>query len=188
MISSLNGKILLKQKNFVIVETSGIGYKVFVPDNTLLDSKINSEQTFFTHHHIREDVDDLYGFLKYDELEFFEMLLKVSGIGPKVALAILGIGDLERIKKAIIENDSSVFLTVSGVGRKAATKIIVELKNKISGLEADLGSLLLDNNEVAGALQNLGYKNEQILKTIQKMPSDIAGTKDQIRWALKNIQ
>src|SRR3989338_9549874 len=102
MIGSIKGTIVLKTEKFLIVETGGVGYKVSVSPDTLSKSKKVGDDIFlFVHTHVREDILDLYGFLNHSELEFFEMLISVSGIGPKGALAILGVTSIETLRKAI---------------------------------------------------------------------------------------
>src|SRR3989338_2899548 len=108
MIGSISGKIILKTEKFLIVEASGVGYKISVSSDTLSKAKRAGEETMlWTHTHVREDILDLYGFSEYAELEFFEMLISVSGIGPKGALAILGVTSLETLRKAIGTGDTS---------------------------------------------------------------------------------
>src|SRR3989344_6101280 len=119
MIGSIKGKIILKTEKFLIVETAGIGYKINVsPDVLSKTKKIGDEVTLWIHTHVREDVFDLYGFLNRVELEFFEMLINISGIGPRSALAILGIASIETLRKAIGTGDTSYLTKISGIGRK----------------------------------------------------------------------
>src|SRR3989338_6628286 len=132
MIGSIKGKIILKTEKFLIVETGGVGYKISVSVDTLSKiKKSNDEILLWIHTHVREDILDLYGFLDRQELEFFEMLINVSGIGPKGALAILGIASIETLKKAIGTSDTSYLTKISGIGKKTAEKIIIELRDKV---------------------------------------------------------
>ena len=132
MIGSIRGKIILKTEKFVIVEASGVGYKISVsPDTLSRINKQNNEMFFFIHTHVREDALDLYGFLEHQELKFFEMLIGVSGIGPKGALSILGISSLNTLRKAISTGDTSYLTKVSGIGKKTAEKIVIELRDKM---------------------------------------------------------
>jgi len=119
MIGSIKGAIILKTEKFLIVETNGVGYKINVSPDTLSKVKKTGEEiTLWTHTHVREDVLDLYGFLARKELELFEMLINVSGIGPRGALSILGITSIETLKKAIGTGDTSYLTKVSGIGKK----------------------------------------------------------------------
>ena len=155
MIGSIKGKIILKTEKFLVVETAGVGYKVNVSPDTL--SKIaprpssgqneTPEVSFWIHTHMREDILDLYGFLERQELEFFEMLINVSGIGPKGALAILGVTSIETLRKAISTGDTAYLTKISGIGKKTAEKIVIELRDKIgeeksgSSLQGELDAL-----------------------------------------------
>src|SRR3989344_3145879 len=121
MIGSIKGKIILKTDKFVIVETGGVGYKISVSPEALSQvKKENEEVLLWTHTHVREDALHLYGFLDRPELEFFEMLISVSGIGPKGAISILGIASIETLKRAIKTGDTSYLTKISGIGRKSA--------------------------------------------------------------------
>src|SRR3989344_251079 len=116
MIGSIKGKIILKTDKFLIVETAGVGYKISVsPDVSSRIKKIDEQISLWIHTHVREDAIDLYGFLDYKELEFFEMLLNVSGIGPRSALAILGIATIETLRRAIGTGDTAYLTKISGI-------------------------------------------------------------------------
>ncbi|PIR68692.1 Holliday junction branch migration protein RuvA, partial [Candidatus Nomurabacteria bacterium CG10_big_fil_rev_8_21_14_0_10_03_31_7] len=132
MIGSIKGKIILKTDKFIIVETTGVGYKINISPDTLSKFKKKDEEVFlWTHTHVREDILDLYGFLNREELEFFEMLINVSGIGPKGALSVLGVASIETLKRAISTSDTAYLTKVSGIGKKTAEKIIIELRDKM---------------------------------------------------------
>ncbi len=182
MIGSIKGKIILKTDKFVIVEINNIGYKIALSPDTLSRLKNETEVFFYIHTHIREDAFDLYGFLEHKELEFFEMLLGVSGIGPKSALVILSIASIETLKKAIGTGDTSYLTKISGIGRKTAEKIVIELRDKMGREESD-GSL---ENEMDAleALKSLGYSQNQAREALKKVSpeKDING---KIREALK---
>src|SRR3989338_5141450 len=160
MIGSIRGKIILKRDKWLIVESAGVGYKVNVAPDTLQRTKIDGKEAFFfIHTHVREDALDLYGFADLSELEFFEMLIGVSGIGPKGALAILGITSVETLRKAISAGDISYLTKISGIGNKTAEKIVIELRDKM-GTELQGASLQgeLDSLE---ALKSLGYSQNE---------------------------
>ena len=137
MIGSIKGKVIKKTEKFVIVETGlpaqagGVGYKISVPPDSLSKIKEGGETMLFIHTHVREDILDLYGFLDYEELEFFELLIGVSGIGPKGALVILSVATIETLKKAISSGDLAYLTKISGIGRKTAEKILLELRDKV---------------------------------------------------------
>lgn len=167
----------------MVVETAGVGYKINVSPDTLPKAgKINEEILLWIHTHIREDIFDLYGFLDRQELEFFEMLLNVSGIGPKGALAILGIASIKTLRKAISTSDTTYLIKVSGIGKKTAEKIIIELRDKIG--EEKTGSSLQGELDALEALRSLGYGQNETREALKKVsPEANANTK--IREALK---
>jgi Holliday junction DNA helicase RuvA len=187
MIGSIKGKIILKTEKFLIVETAGVGYKISVSPDTLSKIKKTGEEiSLWIHTHVREDILDLYGFLDYSELEFFEMLINVSGIGPKGALSILGITSIETLRKAIGTGDTSYLTKISGIGKKTAEKIVLELRDKISDKMKNEkgGSSLQGELDVLEALKSLGYSQNQAREALKKVPTDL-NTNAKIREALK---
>ena len=120
MIASIEGKILGKGERFVVLNLNGLGYKVFLSTDSLLKSKEGEEVKFWTHLHVREDAMDLYGFYDKEELNFFENLISISGIGPKSALGILSLAPAETLTRAISQGDTTYLTKVSGIGRKTA--------------------------------------------------------------------
>lgn len=195
MIGSIKGKIILKTEKFVIVEASGVGYKINVSPNTLsrLIPRKNSGQndtsdivSFWIHTHVREDAFDLYGFLNYPELEFFEMLISVSSIGPKGALTILGVTTIETLRKAISTGDISYLTKISGIGKKTAEKIVIELRDKIANKmdNEKEDSSLQEALDALEALKSLGYSQNQARDALKKVSSDLDINK-KIREALK---
>jgi len=183
MIGSIRGKIILKTEKFLIVETAGVGYKINVSPDTLSKlKKINEDVLLWIHTHVREDILDLYGFLDRQELEFFEMLINVSGIGPKGALSILGIASIETMKKAIGTGDTAYLTKISGIGRKTAEKIIIELRDKI--VAGKTGASLQGELDTLEALRSLGYSQSEAREALKKvLPNTDTNTK--IREALK---
>ncbi len=187
MIGSIKGKIIFKTDKFLIVETAGVGYKIAVsPDalNTLRQG--DAEVSLWVHTHAREDALDLYGFLDYEELEFFEMLLNVSGIGPKGALAILGVASLDTLKKAIGTGDTSYLTKISGIGKKTAEKIVLELRDKLTDKMKvkEGGSALREELDALEALKSLGYSQSEAREALKKV-SGSTDTNTKIREALK---
>jgi Holliday junction DNA helicase RuvA len=183
MIGSIKGKIISKTGKFLLVETGGVGYKINVsPDTLSKTKKLGSEIFLFIHTHVREDAFDLYGFLNQEELEFFEMLINVSGIGPKGALSILGITSIETLRKAISIGDTSYLTKISGIGRKTAEKIVIELRDKV-GKELE-GSSLQVELDALEALKSLGYSATEAREALKKVSPDV-NTNTKIREALK---
>jgi Holliday junction DNA helicase RuvA len=183
MIGSIKGKIILKKEKLLIVEAGGVGYKISVsPDVLSKTKKLNDEIFLFIHTHVREDAFDLYGFLDYQELEFFEMLIGVSGIGPKGALAILGVATIETLKKAISTGDISYLTKISGIGKKTAEKIVIELRDKMGKVEK--GSSMQGELDALEALKTLGYSQNEAREALKKVSPD-TNTNTKIREALK---
>lgn len=183
MIGSIRGKIILKTEKFLIVETGGVGYKINVsPDVLSKTKKIGDTLFLFIHTHVREDALDLYGFLERPELEFFEMLINVSGIGPRSALAILGIASIETLKKAIGTGDTSYLTKISGIGKKTAERIVIELRDKM-GTDLSGASLQIELDALE-ALKSLGYGQNEAREALKKVSPD-ANTNTKIREALK---
>ncbi|OGI59862.1 Holliday junction DNA helicase RuvA [Candidatus Nomurabacteria bacterium RIFCSPHIGHO2_02_FULL_37_45] len=183
MIGSIKGKIILKTDKFLIVETAGVGYKIKLVPNVLPEiKKTNEEISLWVHTHVREDTLDLYGFLDHQELEFFEMLINVPGIGPKGALIILGIASIETLKQAISMSDITYLTKISGIGKKTAEKIVIELRDKIGGTKS--GNSLQGELDALEALKSLGYSQNEAREALKKVSSD-TNINTKIREALK---
>ena len=136
MIAYLEGKIIFKTEKFIILDVNGVGYKVFLSRGTLNKiPEINSTLKLFCYLVVRENALDLYGFLTHKELEFFEILLDIPGIGPKAALEISSLGPLEKIKKDIETHNEKIFEGIPGIGKKKVQTIILELSGRIKEIE-----------------------------------------------------
>jgi len=185
MISYLKGKVVLDHLNFIIVDVSGIGYKVFVLPT--IGVKKNETITLFTHQNLKEDISDLYGFKNFDELEVFQKLISVNGVGPKAGMAIMSQAGAKKIAEAIEGEDMLFFTSIPGIGKKVAAKIILDLKSKITSEGA--GNLTSDqsSNDVIEALLSLGYKKPDINKIIHKFPSKLKSDQEKIKWAMNNL-
>jgi len=184
MISFLEGKVILKKEKFVIIEVAGIGYKVFLSRQTLLRlPEIGSAIKVFTFQNVKEEALDLYGFLTYDELEFFETLNDIRGIGPKAALELSVVGPLEKIKDKILNQDENVFAGIPGIGSKRAMTIILELTGKIK----QLGQKSSSADEAENALVQLGFSKQQAKEALSRVSSTIKNTEERIKLALKNL-
>ncbi len=186
MLAYLNGKILVKRENYIIVVVNGLGYKIFVAPKLIAD--LLGEVELYLYQQIKEDGSALFGFKTVSELEFFELLLTVSGIGPKSALAILSLAKVEEIKEAIALGNADLLTTVSGIGRKTAERLVMELKNKISHLATGetLGGEA--RGEELEALVSLGYSLSQAREALNKVEAKITDSGERIRQALKNIK
>ncbi len=185
MIASLQGKIELKTDKFVILNIKGVGYKVFCSIATLKRISAQGEEAkLFIHLYSRENILDLYGFLSFEELEFFEMLISISGLGPKAGLAVLSIASLKDLKTSIASGQVSLLTKVSGIGKKTAERVILELSSKILVPGAEVSKLMADD-ETIDALVSLGYTNRQAREAFKQVPGKIKGTTNRIKEALK---
>ncbi len=186
MIGSISGKIQYKGTGFMIVETGGVGYKIAVTPPLHFDSRVGDELSLVIHTYVREDQISLYGFKTLPELEFFEQLLTVSGIGPKSALGIMSISSLEMIKSAIASGDAGLFKKVSGIGTKTAERVIVELREKLKS-QGNATPLASEHTEALEALISLGYKEQQAREALKNIPEG-KSIQDKIKLALKALQ
>lgn len=186
MIGSIKGKITHKSGNYIILETGGLGYKVFLPQVILMSLKLNQEVSLVVHTYVREDQITLYGFQTLPELEFFELLLTVSGVGPKSALGIMSLASLEMIKSAIVSEDPSVFTKVSGIGRKTAERVIVELKEKLKDEKSSM-PVAREHSDAMDALVSLGYSQAEARDALKNVPKDVSNLQVKVKMALKNL-
>jgi holliday junction DNA helicase RuvA len=186
MIGSLAGKIQFKSANYVILETAGVGYKVFVTPTLMFGLKTGQTLTLVTHTYVREDQLTLYGFESLPELEFFELLLTVSGVGPKSALGIMSLASLDMIKSAIASADPTVFTKVSGIGRKTAERVIIELKDKLKA-QVDASPVAKEHSEAMDALLALGYSQQEARDALKSVPMDVTNLQDKVKVALKSL-
>ncbi len=188
MISCIEGAIVFKGDRFVVIDTGGVGYKVFAPPETLrILPQLGERTRLWTHLHVREDSLELYGFLHYAEMDFFESLISVSGIGPKSAVGILGVAPLDSLKKAIAAGETVYLTKVSGVGRKTAEKIVLELKDKLGAgsISEVVGAEIREEGDILEALTSMGYSIREVREALQHIPADISGTEKRLNEALK---
>lgn len=183
MIGYLKGEILNKGVDTLLVGVGGVGYRVFFAKNSINDIEIGKQKEIYCYHFIREDANELFGFDSPAELDIFEKLIQVSGVGPKVALSIVSALGREKILAAITQNNPTVFKSVSGVGGKLAAKIVIELKSKLSGNQA----IMPQDDETVEALVSLGYKKSEIMPLVSEIPPELIETNDKIRFVLKHI-
>ena len=185
MIGHLKGTVTARRTGYLILSTGGVGYKVAVTRATLLGATDGQELALWTHLAVREDILDLYGFTVEEELRFFHLLLSVSGIGPKSALAILDIASVETLRSAISTGRAEYLTKVSGVGKKTAEKIVLELRDKVGvSAESEAGSLKGDE-EALEAMRSLGYSMAEARDALRKIPKEIEKGSERLREALK---
>lgn len=156
MIGSIRGRVSHVGGDSALIEVGGIGYRVIAGPSLLSRLRAGSEASVYTHHLVREDQQALFGFATLDELGFFELLMTVSQVGPRLALAITSGHPVTRLQLAILNDDLDAFTSVSGVGRKTAQRIVLELKEKVHAAGLAAGGAPHDSDVVA-ALESLGY-------------------------------
>ncbi len=192
MISYLAGKVLNKSQNYIIIKVGDIGYQVFVNQTMFTDLEIGQDVEIYTHQYVREDALDLYGFKSMEELEMFELLLSISGIGPKSALGVLAIASVADIKESISRGDSALLTKVSGIGRKTAERVVLELREKISRTAdgrrqtAENGSGMVSGDEI-DALMALGYSMTQARDALRAVDVKIKDSGERIKQALRKM-
>lgn len=186
MISKLKGQVTYKDEKSVILDVAGVGYRVFASFVVINSLHLNQEVDLWTHLAVRENALDLYGFGSKEELDFFELLLGVSGIGPKSALAILNIASIDSLKRGVMEGDIAYLTKVSGIGKRNAEKIIIELRDKLGDKSETEGSTK-EEVEVIEALKALGYSPEEAREALRGLPAELSGVSEKVKHALKNL-
>ncbi|MCK5021888.1 MAG: Holliday junction branch migration protein RuvA [Candidatus Pacebacteria bacterium] len=189
MISQLTGQIEYQGDNFIILNVSGVGYKIFASIEVIetIKSKENTEIKLWTHLAVRENSMDLYGFLEKAELNFFELLITISGIGPKTALGILNVATVSTLISAISTEDTSYLTKVSGIGEKNAQKIILELKNKIQNIEGISPKNIEGELDTIDALKALGYSTREITDALQQIDKSIIDVGEKVKEVIKYL-
>ena len=187
MIAHLSGTIIELTEKYAVIDVRGVGYKVYCSTDTLAGLREDSPAELFTYLVVREDALDLYGFGNSEEKNFFELLISVSGIGPKSALGILSATSVDTLKKAIGTGDTSYLTKVSGIGRKTAEKVVLELRDKLRA-HVDMKENpreLRSESDVVEALKSLGYSQNEARDVLKEVPAEIVGTNARIKEALK---
>lgn len=187
MISLLQGTIHEIRGNTLTLLVGGVGYQVALSPYTVGKLSGEKEATLHIHTNVREDALQLFGFLELEELEMFELLITISGIGPKVGLSILAIADPKTIRTAIVNRDPSILTSVSGVGKKTAERVIIELQNKVSEVDIHEGGSALADQEAIEALTALGYSVSQARDALKALPKETTDIGTRIRSALQSL-
>ncbi|MBN1176089.1 MAG: Holliday junction branch migration protein RuvA [Dehalococcoidales bacterium] len=175
MIASLSGKLEAVSADGAIINVGGVGFRVSMPTTTLSTlGKPGNEVKVFTHLHVREDALSLYGFASAEELWLFETLLGVTGLGPRLALAMLSALSPEQITTAIATGSTDMLDMIPGIGKKVANRIVLELKDKIGAawLAAPATQTAQENTDVLSALTSLGYSAAEAVKAVATLPTD----------------
>jgi Holliday junction DNA helicase RuvA len=193
MISYLKGQLKAKHKSYFIIVVHDIGYQVFVNQSLFAEFTAGQPVELYTHQYIKEDALDLYGFKNLEELEMFELLLSISGVGPKSALGILSVASTEELRATIARGDSSILTKVSGIGRKTAERIVLELRDKVASIGT--GDMIAGGGAAAGlaqsdeidALMALGYSLQQAREALREVDPSLTNSSERIRAALKML-
>ncbi|MBE7029377.1 MAG: Holliday junction branch migration protein RuvA [Clostridia bacterium] len=192
MFYYIKGIVTLKENNFLVLDVSGVGYKIYTSYTTLEKAEINKELLCYTYTHIREDMFDIYGFYSREELKTFELLITVSGVGPKAALSILSFMPTDVFAVSVIKNDVKAITQAPGIGKKIAERIILELKDKIAN-SSNISEEVIKNNELpdsaikeaVDALMVLGYSNLEAKGAVKNVKDSYKDVEDIIKNALK---
>jgi len=185
MIAFLEGELAAKDSRLVVVKTGGLGLSVLVNTSTLRKMpQVGEIVKLWTNLYVREDAMELYGFLSREELDLFELLNSVAGIGPKSALAILDVGNVDKIKTAIASGDTSLLTRVSGIGKKSAERIVLELRQRVSAGRMSHQALKADL-DAEEALISLGYSRAQAKEALEKANPAVSLPEERLKEALK---
>ena len=191
MYEYIEGRFMGILKDYIVIDHQGIGYKIYVSGNTMAEMPGIGEVTkVFLHQIVREGFLGLYGFSDRSELNLFEHLLTVSGVGPRSALSLLSIATPDNLKKAMAFEDETVLMRASGIGKKTASRIILELKDKFKkenfgSAETDL-QISVSQAEAVAALLSLGYTQKEVDTVLKTMPGDLS-VEETIKEALKSL-
>jgi len=190
MIYTISGPIEEKSTKTVVVRAGAFGIRVFTPISSEVKlPKIGDNVSFYTYLHVRDGGIDLYGFLEKEELVFFEALLSVSGIGPKSALGILSVAPLSNLQAAVSRGEAEILRQSSGIGKKTAERIVLELKDKVFATDDESTvEIMQSDKDVLDALVNLGYGRSQSKDVISKIDPTLTNISDRLRDALKKIK
>lgn len=195
MIYSVSGKLIHTEPNLAVIECAGVGYACRTTQTTLSRlGKLGSDAFLYTRLSVREDAVELFGFADQDELACFELLITVSGVGPKAALAILSDLTPDRFALLVASGDSSALTKVKGIGKKSAERIVVDLKDKLAKSNPAIRDIpavpgAVGADELSGALAALlvlGYRQEEVMPVLARLPED-TGAEELIRLTLKEM-
>jgi len=193
MIAHVSGVVAEKFNASVIVDVNGIGYEIQVATGDYEAALLNEQVKFYTYHHVREQAEELFGFSSLAAKRLFEMLITVQGVGPKAALAILSLGAAEQVRSAIAVSDAAFITRASGVGKKTAERVVVDLSDKV-GLPTSLpmsgpvtAREVVAVDEAMEALISLGYTLNDATAALENVPLDLP-TAERVRRALKGAE
>ncbi|MFA6537031.1 MAG: Holliday junction branch migration protein RuvA [Patescibacteria group bacterium] len=191
MLSYIKGAPKFIGDSFAIIENNGLGYKIFCPEQVLFEIKNKKEAELYLYEHIREDQDTLFGFSEIKDLQFFEQLITVSGVGPKTGLNVFGAGNRDSMISAILSGDASVFKKVTGIGGKTAERIVLELKNKVEA-STELGAIktrteMDEDADFMEAIISLGFNQNSARDALRQIDRNLSLT-EKVRLGLKILK
>lgn len=189
MIRMVRGTVIARGKDYLVIDVHGVGYKVFVTEPAALAASENEEITLHTYLQVREDALNLFGFADAEELAMFELLIGVSGVGPKVALAALSVLNPDMLRNAVASEEPALIARVPGIGKRTAEKIVLDLRDKVkqvSGIQSLAYATDVDS-EVIDALISLGYSVVEAQRAVQKLPKEATGVEERLRLALSQF-
>ncbi|MBI2484396.1 Holliday junction branch migration protein RuvA [Candidatus Uhrbacteria bacterium] len=187
MLGYIKGTVLQKRGSHLIVVTHDIGYRISIPARMASDVAIGGVCELHLYHYVRENSSELYGFFSVSELSLFEKLISVSGVGPKTALGILSVSDVDNLKDAIARGDAALLRGVSGVGTKTAERIIVELKGAITLSGEEILAPSSEDADIIDALVHLGYSASMARQAVTRIPRDTVSVQDRMKAALQSL-
>lgn len=192
MIGLLQGTLIENTGDYCLIQTGGVGYLVYISAETASDLIPHESQvvTLYIHTIVREDALDLYGFSTIEEKRFFQQVISISGIGPKSGLGIVSVAPLPQLKSAIANGDTSYLTQVSGIGKKSAQKIVLELQDKLSNEIIESGGSdneHTEDHQVIEALLSLGYSNVQARSALKNLDSEISGMSNRLTACLRQL-
>ncbi|MDG2019031.1 MAG: Holliday junction branch migration protein RuvA [Porticoccaceae bacterium] len=195
MIGRLQGKVLSKQAPDLLLDVQGVGYEILVPLNTFFDiPEVGETVTLHTHFVVREDAQQLYGFGQLEERLLFRHLIKVNGVGPKMALAILSGMSVKEFSRCVQKDEVATLVKIPGVGKKTAERLLIEMRDKITKIAGDSSEEIEEtvtqdiNLEAESALTALGYRPQDAAKMVNRVAGDhITNAEQLIRAALKSM-
>ncbi len=186
MISHLSGTVRMLTESYLVLDVHGVGYQVYCAPRLLEQVKSGDDISVHTHLAVREDAQELFGFDTYDELELFRLLIGISGIGPRSALGIIGLEKIDKLTSAIAHEDVGYLTKVSGVGKKSAEKIVLELKDKVSVLTLEgVTGVRREEEDVLEALKSLGYRADEAREALHQVPDDVTDPAARIKESLR---
>jgi Holliday junction DNA helicase RuvA len=190
MIAHVNGQVVEKFGNSIIIDVHGVGYEITIPTPDFEATNLNETRKFFTYHNIRENAEELYGFSSLAAKKLFELLISVQGVGPKAAIAILSLAEAEEVRNAIANADSTFISKASGVGKKSAERVIVDLRDKVGipshygATETKFVTATEKQDEALDALIALGFPLKEATLALENIDKSLP-VEDRIKLALK---